>query len=422
MRNEGVTLLNKTKYIWLLGFLLVLLTACSPEANKENNHFKDHSLETVVFQKLDSKEGNVTKDDLASIEKLDASDAGIADLEGIESLTALQVLNIKDNEIKDYSPLLKVDTLTEVNIGDTYYTDDMDLAVWSVLESLEKNGVDVQVRPRLSFEEHEGPSEGVFYRVQEGNQTVYLMGSIHIGDQSLYPLHDQINSAFEEADNLAVEIDIVDIDEMEASQIMMQKGMYQDGTILSDVLDKEVFEDAVDQLSSFGMNEAMLNQFQPWVVSMLLSEVALENTDYTGDNGIDLHFLNRAKEKKLPIISLETLESQIESISSSTEEEQTAILENTLDSMDIYHDELKQMINIWRAGKTDVFAQLRQMDQGSEQLAMDERDSAMTDQIEDFLNAKEGETYFVVVGSLHLAGENSIVDLLEKRGYSIEPL
>ena len=421
MRNEGFTLLNKTKYIWVIGFLLILLTACSPGANEETNHFKDNSLETVVFQKLD-KEGNVTKDDLASIKKLNASDAGIADLEGIESLTALQVLNIKDNEIKDYSPLLKVDTLTEVNIGDIYYTDDMDLAVWRVLEDLEKSGVDVQVRPRLSFDEHEGPSEGVFYRVQEGNQTVYLMGSIHIGDQSLYPLQDQINSAFEEADHLAVEIDIVDIDEMAASQIMMQKGMYQDGTILSDVLDKEVFEDAVEQLSSFGMNEAMLNQFQPWVVSMLLSEVALENTEYTGDNGVDLHFLNRAKDKEIPIISLETLESQIESISSSTVEEQTAILENTLDSMDIYQDELQQMINIWRSGKTEVFAQLRQMDQGSEQLAMDERDVAMTDQIEDFLNAKEGETYFVVVGSLHLAGENSIVDLLEKRGYAIEPL
>jgi uncharacterized protein YbaP (TraB family) len=52
---------------------------------------------------------------------------------------------------------------------------------------------------------------------------------------------------------------------------------------------------------------------------------------------------------------------------------------------------------------------------------MDERDLLMTDKIEEFLNADNGETYFVVVGALHLAGDNSIADLLETRGYSVEP-
>lgn len=112
----------------------------------------------------------------------------------------------------------------------------MDAPVWSVLQSLEESGVDVHVRPRMSFDEHEGPSEGVFYRVQENDQTVYLFGSIHVGDESLYPLHDQIDEAFGEADHLAVEIDMSDIDELESSQLMMQQGIYMDGTSLSDVL------------------------------------------------------------------------------------------------------------------------------------------------------------------------------------------
>ena len=361
------------------------------------------------------------EDDFASIESLEAPDAGITDLDGIESLTSLNYLDVTGNEIDDLSPLLSLETLTEVHLGDIYFTGDMDAPEWSVLEKLEEKGVDVNTRMRLSFEEHEGPSKGVFYKVEKDNQTVYLLGSIHIGNQSLYPLNDQINKAFEEANNLAVEVDIENLEETEFAQIVMQQGMYQDDTVLSDVVEEDVFNETLEHLSALGMNEEIVNQFQPWLASTILSDVALQGSDLTGEFGIDKHFMDLAKDKNLPIINLESAESQIVSFSSAPVEEQIESLENTLESFDDIEEELTQLMRIWRSGNTDVLAKLREMNQGSDQLAMDERDLLMTDKIEDFLNAKDEDTYFVVVGALHLAGDNSIVDLLESRGYSVEP-
>lgn len=417
IRKEVVILLKK---ILISGVLITFFTACSPGTNSDQNYFQDEALKSVVLQTLESDSENVSEEDLAKILSLDASDAGITELEGIESLTALSHLDITGNDIDNFSPLQSINTLTEVDIGDVYFTGDLDEPVWDVLESLEENDVDVHFRSRMSFDEHEGPSEGVFYRIQENDQTIYLFGSIHVGDQSLYPLHDQIDEAFEEADHLAVEIDISDINELEAQQAMMQQGMYLDGTTLSDVIDDDIFNETVTHLSGIGLQEPLLDQFQPWFVSMLLSEVALEKTEFTGDDGIDIHFIDRANDKDLPIISLESFESQMDSISSAPEDEQIERLENTLDSFDIYGEELTQMIRIWRSGNTDTFAQLREMDNDVEQFAMDERDLAMTEKIEEFLTKDDGDTYFIVVGALHLAGENSIVDLLEDRGYSVE--
>lgn len=399
----------------------MLFTACSPETNSEQGYFEDEALESIVLQELETEAGNITEEDLSTIKTLDASDAGITDLDGIDSLTALISLDVTGNNIDDFSPLQSLENLTEVHIGDIYFTGDMDSPVWSSLEGLEENNIDVHARNRLSFDEHEGSSEGVFYRVQDNDQTVYLFGSIHVGDESLYPLHAQIDEAFEEADHLAVEIDMSDVNELESSQMMMQKGIYMDGTTLSDVLEDDVFSETVDQLSGFGLDKSMLEQFKPWFVSMLLSEVALEETDFNGDNGIDMHFIDRANDKGLPIISLESIESQFESISSAPEEEQITSLEDMLNAFDIYEEELTQMIRVWRSGNKDVFAQMRQMEENSDQLSMDERDLAMTEKIEAFLAGEDGDTYFIVVGSLHLAGDNSIVDLLEERGYSVEP-
>ena len=92
-------------------------------------------------------------------------------------------MDVTGNDIDDLSPLLSLENLSEVHLGDVYFTGDMEAPVWSVLENLKKKGVEVHTNARLSFEEHNGPSEGVFYKVQKDNQTVYLLGSIHQRNQ-----------------------------------------------------------------------------------------------------------------------------------------------------------------------------------------------------------------------------------------------
>ncbi|PYZ92335.1 hypothetical protein CR194_16000 [Salipaludibacillus keqinensis] len=403
----------------ILGSLLIF-TACSAKVSHDEGYFQGEELERIVNEELGKDSEEITEEDLARIETLDASGAEIKTINGIESLSSLEQVNLSGNDIDDYSPLQSLEQLSEINVGDLYFTEDMEPNQWKALEELEDEGIEIHARTRLSFDEHEGPSEGVFYRVQEGDQTIYLFGSVHVGDEGLYPLQEEIDEAFQQADYLAVEVDINEIDEMEAQQIMMQQAMYTDGTSLSDVIEEDVFQETVNQLSGMGVNEMMVDQFKPWFVSMMLSEVALANTEYTGDDGIDLHFLDRAAKKDLPIISLESLESQIESMSSAPEENQVEALEDMVNSLDIYEEELTQLIRLWQSGNVDVFAQLREMDSDIEQLDMDERDLAMTEKIEGFLSEDDGGTYFVVVGALHLAGEGSIVDLLDDRGYTVE--
>lgn len=402
--------------------LLLIISACSENNEAGTDFFEDASLEAVVLEELNMEAEELTEEELASIQILDGYNSSITNLEGIQSLQALENVNFAGNEIEDLSPLASLDQLQNVHVGTVYFTGDENDTNWLLLEELEENGVEVDARARLSFEEHEGPSEGVFYQIEENDRTVYLFGSIHVGDESLYPLHDNIEAAFEDADHLAVEIDISAMNELQASQTIMQYGMYTDGTSLSDVVDEAVFEETVEYLSGFGVPEAMVDQFKPWFVSMMLMEVAMEETSFTGDDGIDMYFIERANEEDMPIISLESLESQIEFLSSSPEEEQVESLEASLDELDIFEEELTQMMRLWQSGDEDVFTMIRNLDEGHEQLSMDDRDLEMANQIEDFLtdSSNDGETYFVVVGALHLVGEASIVGLLEERGFEIE--
>jgi uncharacterized protein YbaP (TraB family) len=403
----------------LIGTSLLLFAGCSDST--ASIEFEDAALEEAVLEAVDSEGETVTAEEAASVETLDVSDAGIETIDGIDQLENLTDLNLAGNAISDFSPLDELEHLEELHAGDIFITETMDDSQWELLEQLEEDGIEVNARVRLSVEDPEDePSKGIFLTVSEGNQTVYLLGSIHVGDENLYPLHNEIEEAFDEADHLAVEIDIADIDEMEITSYMMQEGMYTDGTTLSDVLDEDVYEKAVSHLSEFGMTSSLVDSYKPWFVSMLLTDVALMDTDFSGEHGIDNYFMERAHSDGLPVISLESIESQLETISGAPEEEQIESLEATVEGYDVYEEDTQQLINLWRSGNSDLLTHLREMDNETDQLALDERDVAMADQIEEFLQGDNGDTYFVVVGAMHLVGDNSIAGLLEQRGYHVE--
>src|SRR5690349_22883151 len=51
-------------------------------------------------------------------------------------------------------------------------------------------------------------TQGLLYKVESTTATVYVLGSIHVADASLYPLDPRILSAFEQADTLVLETEL----------------------------------------------------------------------------------------------------------------------------------------------------------------------------------------------------------------------
>jgi len=48
-----------------------------------------------------------------------------------------------------------------------------------------------------------------------------------------------------------------------------------------------------------------------------------------------------------------------------------------------------------------------------------DRNIAMVDKFEGYLNSNKEEIYFIVVGTLHYPGEHGIVKLLQDKGYTV---
>ncbi|MFO7952126.1 MAG: TraB/GumN family protein [Bacillota bacterium] len=272
-------------------------------------------------------------------------------------------------------------------------------------------------------------SKGIFYRVDGGDNDLYLFGSLHFGVEEMYPLHDAVYDAFAEADVLGMELDMQEISDQELNQVLAEKGMLADDTELTDIVPPDVYDDFMAIVDGPGLDEDLLMQYKPWLAAFELSILAILEAGYNPELGVEEYLMEMAEEEELETLGLETVAMQFAPFDKLSEESQVAYLEETIEEYERAEEELSESYESWIEGDVEAFAEdRRELIEEAEteslrefQVAFtDERDQQMTDRIEELLHDQAGHTYFITVGSMHLAGENSIVDLLEDRGYNLE--
>lgn len=273
--------------------------------------------------------------------------------------------------------------------------------------------------PALAADRH------LLWRVDDGERHGWLFGSIHFGKPDLYPLAPVIGRAFADADALVVEIDMLALDPLEASRILLLHGVYTSPDNLRRRLEPATWQALTDAARVLGLPVALLLQQKPWLAALTLSSRVFRQAGYREDLGIDLHFLRRARDTGTPVVELESFEAQLALFERLTPDEQAAFLRQTLAELDQGTDYLEQVVAAWRSGDAPAIDRLingrLQADEAGRhayEILLSERNARMTETIAALL--ARGRTPFVVVGAGHLVGPDGIVQRLRRRSYHVE--
>lgn len=264
---------------------------------------------------------------------------------------------------------------------------------------------------------------GFMWEVESNGNTVYLVGSMHIADDSFYPLREEFEEAFAEADYLGVEIDISKAADEAQQKLILDLGSYQDGSTLKDHVSSETYSKLGDILKKNGLEPNALDAFKPWVAESTLASLKSATAGYEASAGVDLYFIQKAIESKLPIIELESYESQLGMFNDFSKELQEETLKATLDNFDVLDDSVNQMAEMWKTGNDEQLLDLTNNFSDNEEYnkaMLIDRNIGMADKIDGYLKSDKKEEYFIVVGAAHYLGEHGIVKLLEDKGYTVE--
>lgn len=271
--------------------------------------------------------------------------------------------------------------------------------------------------------ENEG---GFLWKAEKNGNTVYMLGSIHIGIEEYYPLNSKIMNAFNKSQNLVVEANILNVDPYEIQQFIMEKGVYTDATTIEDHITKELYTKLGAAFDEYGMDINKLKQFKPWYMNMLLEGLVPMDPKYNPELGIDYQLLSNAGKKK--IIELEGMEFQLNMMAGFSDKVQIKLLEDFLKT-ERNGNEIEPLIKAWQYSDDAAIEKLvfdipDNSPEYKEYMTemFDKRNMGMANKIEQYLKAGNKQTYFVVVGAGHYFGDMSVIKLLERKGYKIEKI
>jgi uncharacterized protein YbaP (TraB family) len=266
------------------------------------------------------------------------------------------------------------------------------------------------------------PRRFLMWKATSPTTSVYLVGSIHVGDASMYPLPAEVESAFAAAKVLTVEINIKNVDQAKALVLVQKYGMYGADDSLTKHLSKETLATLNEYCTRHGVPRLGIEQLKPWVVAVTIAAMAWQQAGEDPSLGVDMHFLNESKPPQR-VDELETMESQLSLFATATEEEQQGMLLTVLKTGDKTKEMIKRLHAAYVSGDPDALQKImdEESDMGSKSLTkklLDDRNVIMAAKLVEYLKGKD--PIFVVVGAAHLVGDKGVAKMLRDQGYKVD--
>ena len=253
--------------------------------------------------------------------------------------------------------------------------------------------------------------------VKDPDTTIYLFGTFHAMDGKHDWFNDEVRTAFDASREVVLELPPTE-NPAELQPVIMKYAVDLKGKPLSEKLSPETREKYTEALADIGAPVAAFERFRPFFAALTLVMAHAQKLGFTGEKGTEAVLTKAAKEAGKPISGLETMDFQLSMFANMSEEDQIEMLEQTLDQLDETAASFNRMNELWTKGDAEGFAALMQeMNASSPELfkvIFTERNARWAEWVDERLD-KPGAV-FVAVGTGHLAGKDSVQDMLTARG------
>ncbi len=256
------------------------------------------------------------------------------------------------------------------------------------------------------------------WQVKGRNNSVYLLGSVHVLRDDAQPLAPSITSAYQDADIVYMEVDLDDLDPMEVQQFTLSNGVLPPDQSLATLLGAARYSKAKSEAEKLGLDLDQLAQLEPWVVALSAVQAQVLRLGLDPDAGIERRLARDAARDQKEIRGLETVVDQLGIFDRLPLDRQQDFLLMSLEEAIELPATIDDMIGAWSRGDIERLAammsdEFKDFPELYEPLVV-ARNRNWTRQIVELLD--DDTDYLVVVGALHLAGADSVIEMLRERG------
>ncbi len=261
------------------------------------------------------------------------------------------------------------------------------------------------------------------WRVGDNDTTVYLFGTVHVLPPALEWRTPLIDKALEESDAIYFETDL-EPDPAQFGPIVARLGMYPPSETLSDNLTPEQRASFQKAVADLDLPLFQLNAMKPWLAAVSISEALVTRAGYDVNSGVERKLAPTALAGGKEIRKFETVEEQLLVFADMPEETQIRFLMEGVGQIAEASATLDAMVKAWAAGDVAELEKLLiEEDLGATPEVYDalliKRNANWTKEIDALIKTEPG-TFFVAVGGAHLIGKDSVIEMLEPFGHTVQ--
>ena len=250
------------------------------------------------------------------------------------------------------------------------------------------------------------------------HNTVYLLGSIHVLRPRDYPLAPALLDAYGDAKSVLMEVNLDEVGSAEVQTEMLGSAMLPEGKTLSGILGQQRYARADALAREVGVEISLFDQFAPWFVAEAISQQQLTQLGFQPESGVEMYFMGRARTDGKSMAGLETVHDQISVFENMSMDTQAEYLLSSLEEAHGLAAEVDAKVRAWQRGDTQWIVNELQSEYGRDprlyHSVLVARNRKWVPKIEALLN--DDKNYLVIVGTGHLVGPGSVIDLLKKDG------
>ncbi|WP_218311342.1 TraB/GumN family protein [Alteromonas antoniana] len=262
------------------------------------------------------------------------------------------------------------------------------------------------------------------WKVSDGENTMYLGGTLHILSPQDYPLPEEYKTAYSQSDALVFETDIAALSTPEFAQKSLQMLTYGEGGSLKDDVSDDTLKQLETHLAARGVPVDRFMNLRPALVGISLSMIEFQRLGLTSQ-GVDKYYYTLGMGDGKAMHYLESPEQQLTFISKMGEGNEDAYVSYAIEDVKRMPEMLGDLKDDWREGDMASFYALSMEEFADEypdiyDLLLTSRNNNWMPVLTDLMTTPETE--FVLVGAMHIPGDTGLITQLKAKGYSVEQM
>ena len=275
------------------------------------------------------------------------------------------------------------------------------------------------------------PPVPLLWKVSDQDNSVYLLGSFHMLRKDDYPLSKDVDDALADAERVMFELSPEEMNSPAIARQMLRAAQRTDRSSLDSDLTPELREKFgawtsknAGLLRMIQYAPERLQTLEPWFVSLLMTIVEATSRGFNRASGLDSYMADAAKAANKPTSGLETGAMQLAMLDGMSRETQVQMLAETLQSEN-GEIELDKLHRDWRNGDVQSLLDYMVTDTRTKYPELYrrmniERNDAGVPALDALLKTPGKDDTLVVVGAMHLLGDDGVVEKLKRKGYTVE--